>query len=337
MARQKKALVLIDLLNSAPENQDYSDVLGTEDWKNQSDVYKALKNLGYDSNFFGLYDNLHALMEQIKKTPPDIIFNLCEAYLGQRVYEPQVAALLELLHVPFTGSGSEALSLCKDKGLTKKILTYHRIRVPKFVVSHRKRPLRRLRDVIYPAFIKPLGLEASEGIAQMSFVESEKDGLDRIKYLHDKLETDVIVEEFIEGRELYVGLLGRQKIEVFPPRELFFKGVEDSEFRFATFKAKWDEGYRKRHQIATDKAEGIDEKTQLRIVEVSRKIFSLFRLRGYARLDFRLRSNGDLVFIEANPNPSIAKEEDFAASAKAHGYSYDELIEKIIRCSVNGG
>lgn len=336
-SRPLKVLVLVDLASPPPDDQDYSSDLKTEEWKNEAHVLEALKQLGHEPRLFAIHNDISPLLAEIKRDRPDLVFNLCEAFRSDRQFEPHIAGVLELLNLPCTGAGLEGLLLCKDKGLFKKILSYHRIRVPRFVVSHKSRPLRTYKDFAFPAFIKPLGLEASEGISQDSFASSEKACLERVQFLHERYGTDVIIEEFIEGRELYVGVLGGtggRRAVVFPPRELFFKDVEDGDLKVATFKAKWDDAYRDRWGIRTGPAAALDPIVEKRMLQACKKVYGLLRLKGYARIDLRLKPSGEFVFLEANPNPTIAKDEDFALAAAAGKVPYKELIRRIVAAEV---
>jgi D-alanine-D-alanine ligase len=326
----QKILVLVDILMQPPKGHDYSEYIKTEEWKNEAHLMQSLKRLGHEARLFGIHDDIHPLMEEIRANRPDLVFNLCEAFRQNRHFEPHIADFLELVNVPYTGAGPTALRICKDKGLTKKILAFHHIRVPRFVVSRRAQPLKDLPGFPYPAFIKPLKLEASEGIAQLSFAENAKDALERVKFIHESLETDAIIEEYIDGRELYVSLVGNERLTVFPPRELFFKEVPDGEPKFASFKAKWDDNYRKKWGIRTGPAKELGRPLERHLTDLCKKVYRFFHLRGYARIDLRVTAGGDVVFIEANPNPTIAKDEDFALSAEKAGLSYDELISRIV-------
>jgi D-alanine-D-alanine ligase len=330
-ARPLDILVVCDLGAPPPADQDYAERLKEDEYDTERSVLEALGRLGHAARLYGVFDDIHGLIEELRRRPPDLVFNLCEAFDRDRDKEPHLAGLFELMKVRYTGAPPAALRICKDKGLTKKILSYHRIPVPRFVVSHRARPLKRLRNFAFPAFIKPLGLEASEGIARMSFADTEKDSLDRVRFVHESLGVDAIVEEYIDGRELYVGLLGNHRVEVLPPRELFFAEIPEGEPRFATFKAKWDEAYRKRWGIDSGPAHEIPPAALRDLNDVCRKVYRLFGIEGYARIDLRLKPSGDIVFLEANPNPSLAPDEDFAQAARAAGIGYDDLIGRILR------
>lgn len=331
--RSLKVLLLFDLsVKISPE--DYDDYWKTPDWKTEKDVRNALVKLGHEVVPFGLHNDIEPFLRLVKEQKPDLVFNLSEAFNGNRDFEPHLTALLQLIGVPFTGAGPLGLQLCKDKGLTKVVLGYHRIRTPRFLVLKKSRPLRSLKKFHFPAFIKPLQLESSEGISQFSYVENEKDALARMKFIHERLEADAIIEEFIDGREIYVGLLGNEKLAVFPPRELFFKQVPEDEPKFATYRSKWDKEYRKKWGIDSGWAAPIPETTSRKLNEVCKKIYRLLHIQGYGRIDLRLKENGEIYFIEANPNPSIAKQEDYALSAGKAGLDYDELIAKIVSLAV---
>jgi D-alanine-D-alanine ligase len=330
-ARALQILVVCDLGAPPPADQDYGERLKQDEFDTERSVLEALARLGHEARLFGVFNDIHGLIEELRRRPPDLVFNLCEAFDRDREHEPHLAGLFELMKVRYTGAPPAALRICKDKGLTKKILSYHRIPVPRFVVSHRARPLKRLRNFAFPAFIKPLGLEASEGIAQMSFADSETDSLERVRFVHESLGVDAIVEEYIDGRELYVGLLGNHRIDVLPPREHCFREIPPAEPRFATFKAKWDEAYRKRWGIDSGPAKEIQPATLRDMNDMCRKVYRLFGIQGYARIDLRLKPDGEMVFLEANPNPSLAADEDFAQAAQAARIAYDDLIGRILR------
>ncbi|MDR3606934.1 MAG: ATP-grasp domain-containing protein [Oligoflexia bacterium] len=336
--RSGKALSILLLTDlSIPlQPEQFDEYLKTDDWKSDANVIRTLRRLGHEVRIFGIHDDIRPLIAEVERDRPDVVFNLCEAFGNDRDFEPHVAALLELLRVPYTGAGVTPLRVCKDKSLTKKILSYHRVRVPRFVVSRKSKPLRSLGKFPFPAFIKPLALEASEGIAQVSFAEDEKHAIERVRYINEKLAVDAIVEEYIDGRELYVGVMGNERLVAFPPRELFFRQVPEGEPKIATFRAKWDDGYRRKWGIDTGPAKGIAPEMERRIAELCKKIYRLLQMSGYGRIDLRLTPEGEIVFIEANPNPSIAREDDFAQSAEKAGIDYDELIARILRL-VNAG
>ena len=328
-----KIVLLFDLSVSIT-TEDYHMYWNTPDWKTEKDVKNALTKLGHNVIPYGLHNDIEPFLKLVKEEKPDLVFNMSEAFSGNRNFEPNMTALLQLMGVPFTGAGPMSLQLCKDKALTKIILDYHKIGTPKFMVSKKEKPVKSLKKFPYPAFVKPLQLESSEGISQVSYVENEKEALARVNFIHDKLGVDVIIEEFIDGREMYVGVLGNDKLHVFPPRELFFKNVPADEPKFATYRIKWDANYRKKWGIDSGWAKDLPELTEKRLIETSKKVYKLLNIQGFARIDWRIKPTGEIFFLEANPNPSIAKKEDYAMSANKAGLDYEELISKIVSLSL---
>jgi len=327
-----KVLALFDL--PRPVHPDEAFTVETlrekEDRPTEADVISCLRSLGHEVDTLPVFDNVLGVVEKIRAFAPDVVFNLCESFFNERSNEANVPALLELLKVPYTGAGPEALLLCKDKALAKTILVYHHIRVPRFVVSHKRNPLRRLRRFHYPAFVKPLGEESSDGIAKASFTRDEEESIERAHFIHERLSSDVMIEEYIEGREIYVSVIGKRKLTVFPPRELFFGRMPETEPRFATYKAKWDDAYRKNWGIHNGPAAELPAGAEKKIDEVARRVYSLLKIQGLGRVDLRLTPSGEVVFIEANPNPSLAREDDFAQSAAAGGVAYEALVQRLI-------
>jgi D-alanine-D-alanine ligase len=327
-----KILVLFDLHRAPRPDEEFSSRQLREDEgkPTEADVLACLKRLGHEVETLAVFDNVLAMVEKIKAVAPDVVFNLTESFHMLRSNEPNVPALLELLKVHYTGAGPDALLLCKDKSLAKKLLAYHRVRVARFVVSSKARPLKRLRRFVYPAFVKPISQESSDGIAMASFARDEAEVLERVRFLHEKFDGDVLIEEYIEGRELYVSVLGNKRLAVFPPRELFFGEVPDDVPKFATSKAKWDDAYRKKWGIKNDAPAPLPDGVGAELERVARKVYRVLKIRGLGRIDVRLTQQNEIIVLEANPNPSLAKEDDFAQSAATGGLDYDALIQKIL-------
>jgi len=189
---------------------------------------------------------------------------------------------------------------------------------------------RRLRRFVFPAFVKPVCEESSDGISRASFVRDEGEALERARFVHQKFECDALIEEYIEGRELYVSVLGNNRLQVFPPREIFFEQVPEDIPKFATFHAKWNRAYRKKWGIKNGAAKQLPEGVEDHLKKLSRKVYGLLKIRGFGRIDVRLTPNGEVYVIEANPNPSLAEDEDFAQSAANAGIGYDALIQEIL-------
>jgi D-alanine-D-alanine ligase len=342
-----RILVLFDVNGPVAEGRTFTEQsLRTEEEKpTEADVLACLRKLQHDVETLAVYDDAKVVFDRVAAFKPDVVFNLCETFFSDRAHEPNIPALLELMKVPYTGAGPDALMLCKDKALAKQLLSFHRIRVARFVVSRRERPLRRLRRFTYPAFVKPIGEESSDGIALASLAKTEDEVLERARFLHDRFETDALIEEYVDGRELYLGVLGNKRLTVLPPREIFFGEASTAEPgqpadealamakdgpRFATAKAKWDDAYRKKWGIRNGPAGPLPEGLEKKLAELARRVCRILHVRGLGRIDARLTPRGDVVVIEANPNPSLAMEDDFAQAALQVGIGYEALIQKVL-------
>lgn len=332
--KKLKILVLCDTPGPPPANQDFTEEFKKEDWKTEAHVVDALKELGHEVRIIGIYDDINVLTQETKTNPPDVVFNLVEQFKNFSHYERNIAGALELLGFPYTGCDVPGLVICKNKGLTKKILSYHRIKVPDFAILPCGKPIHRPKRLNFPIFIKPLGDQGSYGIAQASFVENDADFVERIHFIHDRFHQDAIAEEYIHGRELYVGMLGNDRLEVFPLREMIFGEVPQEEPKFATFKAKWDEEYRKRWGIKNTFANKLPDGIGEDIPVLAKKIYHALQIKGYARLDLRLTPEGSVVVIEANPNPMLAKDEDFALAAQKGELEYPQLLQRILNLAL---
>src|SRR6478735_8167978 len=327
MGRNFKVLALFDAIAPTTLDQDLSKELKTEDWKTERDILKALGELGHENEHLVIFDDLDLLRQKMESFQPDVIFNLADQFKNNRAFDQNIVSFLEMQGLPFSGCGSVGLTLCKHKGISKKILGYHRIHVPNFTIIPRGKRIARPKRLKFPILIKPLKEEASLGISQASFVESDDQFKERVQFIHEKYDNDVIAEEYIEGRELYVSILGNHRLQVFPIRELVFKEVPPDEPKIATYKAKWDEEYRKRWGLQYQFAENLDPALVTNIEEKCKEIYRLLTIDGYARIDLRLTPENKLYFIEANPNPILSDDEDFALAAGKAGLSYPQLIE----------
>jgi D-alanine-D-alanine ligase len=229
----------------------------------------------------------------------------------------------------YTGCNPRGLTIAHDKALTKKILAYHRIHVPGFAVFPRNRKVRLSRRLKFPLFVKSLIDEGSVGISKASVVRDEERLIERVEFIHRQNDAPAIAEEFIEGREIYVGVIGNQKLQTYTPWELVMKNLPEGEQVIATGKVKWDLNYQKQAGVATQPAK-LTPELEKRFEHTSKRIYRILGLSGYARLDYRLTEDGRIYLIEANPNPQIARKEDFADSAEHCGIKYEELLQKII-------
>jgi D-alanine-D-alanine ligase len=333
--RPKRVFVLYDLPEPVADHADPRYLLDHDDRPTEKDVCRAIKKLGLELFVHGVFDQTGELWHRLSDIKPDVVFNLCETFKGDRSHEGDVASILELANLPYTGSQPAALHLCKDKGATKKIVGWDGVSVPAFKVYSKDDFRFEAFEADFPLIVKPLNREASEGIAKASIVDSWDACKERATWVAQKLQSDVIVEEYIHGRELYVGVLEiGGVIKAFPPRELFFDKLDKEEPMVATYKAKWDSKYRSRWGISTGRAGPLSEAASRTLKEASMSVFSSLGLTGYARMDWRLNSSGQPVFLEANPNPALSQDDDFALAAKSAGVSYGELIARIIESAL---
>lgn len=330
-----KVLVLFDVARRITPGETVSpEWLKEEQRPTEADVMQSLLRQGHSVETLPVFDDVTHIIEKLKSCVPDVVFNLSESFHHDRAHEPNIPALLELMKVRYTGSGPAALLLCKDKALAKKVLAYHRVDVPAFIISHRMSPLRRLKRFRFPAFVKPRYEESSDGICKASFARDEQEALERTQFIHQKFDCDVLIEEYIEGRELYVSVLGSRRPTVFPPREVFFDKMPPDGPRFASYQAKWNEAYRKRWGITNGAARELPPQVEKDLRKLARNVYGWLKISGCGRLDVRLTPQGKLFVIEANPNPSLAEDEDFAQSAAAAGMSYDALTNTLLELAL---
>jgi D-alanine-D-alanine ligase len=278
----------------------------------------------------GVLDSLTELRSAIADWKPDVVFNLLEEFNGIVTYDQHVVAFLELMRQPYTGCNPRGLLLSRDKSLCKQLLTFHRIPTPQFAVFARGARIHVPRKLQFPLFVKSTVEDASLGIAQASVVDDLAKLKERIEFVHSQVGSDALVEEFIEGRELYVGVMGNDRLTRLPVWEMVFGSMPESLPAIATRKVKWDKRYQAKYGITTRAAEDLPPAVLATLDKLSRRIYRALGLSGYARMDFRVRPDGQVYVLEANANPNLEAAEDFAESARAAGVSYEELLEKIM-------
>jgi len=326
-----RVLMVFDLPYAVPADHDFTaEFTDPEGCYTENDVYQALLESGYDVHRLSLFDDVRPLLDAVRDIKPDVIFNLCEIFGNDTHLDKNVVATIELLGVPCTGASSTSLFLCNDKGLCKKILRFHRVRVPRFHTFYKGHKVWLPKALKLPCIIKPLTEEASRGISQASIVDDEEGFIARIKMIHERMNLDAIAEEYIEGRELYVSVFGDRTMRVLPAREMTFGQMAEDEPRIATYKAKWDDGYRKRWGIRNHFAKALEPELQARIDDVCRRAYRALNIRSYARFDLRVTAAGNVYVIEPNANPCIAKDDELAQSAAKAGIGYPTLIRKVV-------
>lgn len=301
-----------------------------ERYKSEHDVVTTLRGLGHEVRKLGLYDDILPLREAITEWQPHIVFNLLEEFRGQPTYDHNVVSYFELLGTPYTGNGPHGLVLARDKALAKKILRFHRIRTPRFVLFAPGRAIRLPKHLAYPVIVKSQMEEASAGISQASVVNDDAALAARVAFIHDKVGTPALCEQFVDGREINIAILGNNRLEVLPPWEMTFERLGEDQWRIATHKVKWDLDYQERHGIRIGQARDLPDALVKELGLMARRAYRALELSGYARLDFRVSEDGKPYLLEANPNCDISRDEEFAGAAGAAGYSYGRLLQKIV-------
>jgi D-alanine-D-alanine ligase len=303
------------------------------EWRMEWDVVTTLRKGGHELMVIGVHDDLTPIRQAIDEFKPTIVFNMMEAFADIGVFDQNIVSYLELLRVPYTGCNPRGLTLSRDKALSRKLLAYHRIPAPYFtVVPLNRKPIVPKR-LAYPMIVKSLTYESSIGISQASVVANEEQLVKRVKYIHDTILTPAIVEQLIDGRELYVGVIGNDRLKVLPVWEMSFAKMSDNNWRIATERVKWSVKYQKRHGIDTAEAQ-LPEALAAKVQHLAKRTYRALELSGYARVDFRMDGNDNPYVIEANANPQLAEAEDFAQSAKRAKMSYAMLLERIMALGI---
>lgn len=335
--KKKRVLVIMHKDLVPPEDVDPSKLnTFNTPYLTEADVVYTLKMLGHEVKAIGIISDLIPLREAIESFKPHVVFNLLEEFDGEAVFDQNVVSYLELLRVPYTGNNPRGLIFARDKALTKKILTYHRIKTPKFHVFPKNRKTKRPSQLNFPLIVKCLDEEASLGISQASVVNSDEKLQERVKFIHQKWGVDAIAEQFIEGREFYVGVLGNYQLKVLPVWELEFNKSDEPAKEFYSQRAKFNENYRQKKGITTKKAD-ITPELEKKIINICKKTYKVLNLNGYARIDLRVDSKDRVYVIEANPNPDIASTDEFASSADYIKLEYPALLEKILKLGIAWG
>lgn len=318
-----------------PESLDGYSQKEILNFKTEYDVCATLREMGHHVQALGVWDDLGKIREAIEEFKPHICFNLLEEFHGVALYDQHVVSFLELMRQPYTGCNPRGLMLARDKALCKQILTYHRILTPRFVVFPRGRKVKPTPRLNYPLMVKTVSEEASLGISQASIVTNDDKLIDRVAFIHESVKCDAMVEEFIDGRELYVGIMGHQRLTALPIWEMKFTKSPDRVPLVATAKVKWDEDYQEKIGVETAAAEEIPEGVSAAIVRQCLRTYKELYLTGYARIDLRLAPDGRAYVLEANPNPNLSHGEDFAESAEKIGIGYEGLLHKIINLGLS--
>jgi D-alanine-D-alanine ligase len=297
--------------------------------KTEYDVMGALKRMGHDVSCVGLGGDLGVIDRALRRKGPHVTFNLVEELKELPYFDQHVVSYLELRKQKYTGCNPRGLIIARDKALAKKVLAYHRVRVPRFAVVPNRKKVSVPKRLRFPIFIKPLNVEGSEGVSNASLVRDMDQLVGRVSFIHEKVNAPALIEEFIEGREIYVGVYGNEQLTMLPAWELTMSRLADGMPLIATDKAKWDPEHQKKIGLRTGPAR-LKRPVAKNLELLSKRIYRLLGLSGYARLDYRLDKFGAFYLLEANPNPQIARDEDFARSAMHAGMRYEDLLQKLI-------
>ena len=328
--KKRRVLLLVAKSLVPPDDVGGLSAADVDEFRTEHDVLLALRRCGHEVRVVGVGDDLTNLREAIDEWRPHVVFNLLDEFAGIISYDHYVVAYLELLRQRYTGCNPRGMMLSRDKVLTKRVLASHGVATPAFTLFPFGRRFRAPAHVEFPLFVKSATEDASLGISQASIVTDKAQLKQRIQFVHDQVQTDALVEEYIEGRELYVGVMGNDRLTRLPVWEMKFGSLPETSAGIATRRVKWDKKYQKKHGIDTHEAKDLPPAVVARLDKLSRRVYRSLGLSGCARIDYRMNAEGQIYVIEANPNPNLAAEEDFAQSAKAAGVSYLELLEKLL-------
>ncbi len=304
-------------------------------WKTEFDVVNTLRKLGHEVRPLGVQDGLDPIRVAAEEWKPDAVFNLLEEFYGLSNFDQHVVSYLELLKLPYTGCNPRGLVLARSKALTKKIAQYHRVRVPVFMVVARGNRPKRPASLKFPLFVKSVSEESSLGISQASVVDTDEKLAERVRFIHEHLETDALVEQYVEGRELYVGVIGNERLKVLPVWELDFGKLPETGEPIATAHVKHNPEYQKKHGIDIRRAGDLDPAVERALQRTTRRVYRMLELDGYARVDYRLTAANEIYLLEANPNPEIAEKEEFASAAAASGLKYKPLLQRLVQLGLS--
>ena len=305
--------------------------------KAEYDIVQVLRQLGHEARALGVQDEFLPIRDAVEEFKPHVVFNLLEEFHHNVLFDQNVVSLLELLRVPYTGCNPRGLVLARSKSLSKKLLAYHRIPFPDFLVILRGHRTRRPKKLEFPLIVKSLMEHSSYGISQASKVEDDEKLAERVTFVHESIGTDAIAERYIEGREIYVGVIGNDRLVALPPIELVFENMPANAALIATAKVKHDLAYQAKRGIALKAVEGLEPEVLERIARFAKRIYHTLELDGYARIDFRLSSDNVPYFLDANPNPDISDGEELASAAALVGMSYGDLISRILGFALKRG
>ncbi len=291
-------------------------------------VARALRKAGHKTSVLGGHGDVKKLITGLGRRKPDLVFNLMETFGDSQLGAVGVVGLLDLLGLPYTGGGPGEFYLQEDKGLAKKLLAYEKVLCPDFAVFSRDADFETGGNLRPPFFVKPLRMDASIGIDAKSLVHTVRELMERVAFIHEQVHDSALAEEYVEGREFYVGVLGNQEPTAFPPIEMDFSGMPDGAPHVLDAKAKWDEEsaeYKGSKAVLAD----VPDELRARLKKVALDAYRALRVRDYGRVDLRLTEAGEIYVIEVNASCYLEQSGEFATAAKAGGLDYPALVNRI--------
>jgi D-alanine-D-alanine ligase len=328
--RKQRVLALVPKGGAPPDSLDGFSPDEIQKWRMEFDVVTALRAVGHEVRVLDVELDLGKIRTAIDDFQPQLAFMMLEGFHGVPVYDQHVVAYLELMRVPYSGCNPRGLMLAHDKALAKKILSWHRIPTPGWRVFPWGRVVKPPKSLRYPQLVKSTTDESSAGISQASVVHNDEELIKRVLFVQENWNADALVEDYIDGREIYVGVMGNLRLQTFPPWELLLENLRSDAPMIATEKVKFDLTYQKKVGVVTKRAEGLGAAGEKQLQSLAKRVYRRLGLSGYARMDFRLDAEGRPYLLEANPNPDLSSAEDFAASASAAGLEYEQLIDRIV-------
>jgi D-alanine-D-alanine ligase len=330
-----RVLVLVHPDLMPPESTKGFSEQQVNEWKTEYDVVRTLRRAGHEVRPLGVHDELKPIRDELESFKPNVVLTLLEQFSGEAIYDQNVASFLELMRVPYTGCNPRGLMLARGKDLSKTLVHYHRIATPAFTVFPMRRKVRRPARLPLPLIVKSLSEDGSYGIAQASVVDTDAKLAERVGFIHERIGTPAIAEQYIDGREIYVGVIGNERLRVLPVWELEFGNLPQGDWPIATERAKHNTDYQERRGILHGPAKNLTPELVARIQRTAKRIYRTLELDGYARIDFRLAGDGTPYFLEANPNPEIAESQEFASAARHDGIKYVDLLHRILALGMN--
>ena len=329
--RKLRVVVMMHAELMPPESMEGFTDDAVHQWKAEFDVVTTLKELGHEVRNVGMEDDFAELRDVVREFKPHIVFNLLTHFHEAGIYDSAVVGWLELHKLAYSGCNPRGLLVANDKALAKKVLSYHRIRAPRFFAVPRGKRVGRLPAKLeFPLIVKSRSEHASTGISQASLVHDLAHLEERVEFVHRNVGTAALCEEYIEGRELTIGVLGNQRLETGPVWELKMPKLTKGAPNIVTSRVKWNLEYQKEIGLKTGPAKDLSEKKMAEIDRMARRIYRAFGLSGYARIDIRMDAQERIWILEANPNPDLCFGEDLAESFERRGYSYGQLIQKLL-------